>query len=194
MSSTPPDYMLPVGMMGNVDPGSPAAQALETIAIRKHGATGWEPFHYEKISATEYEVTGGIALVLTGGLRKWPEPHTGVVVTAQEIAAELSLRQIPAEPEALPAEEFSANPAPTAQVQGISTPAASRYLTVVLQLPEDKEGRLRLIDTFSVDNNFFGAAVVATSMDNEIAVNQSLATHCSPEDINAARQNAHSLA
>ncbi len=31
-----PAAMLPVGMMGNVDAGSLAALALETVAVRKH--------------------------------------------------------------------------------------------------------------------------------------------------------------
>ncbi|HTD02502.1 hypothetical protein [Undibacterium sp.] len=184
-----PAEMLPVGMLGNVDAGSPAAQALEAIAIRKHGTPGWGPFHYEKMSATEYEVTGGVALVLTGGLRKWPEPHTSVSVSVEEIIAELTL--LPAVAEAAPAAEPSAAPtAPPASVQGISNPAASRYLTVVLQLPEDKEGRLRLIDAFSPDQHFFGARVAATSMEHEIAVSQALAQYCTPEDVALARQNA----
>ncbi|MFZ6644894.1 hypothetical protein ACO0LO_04215 [Undibacterium sp. TJN25] len=192
-----PDDMLPVGMMGNVDAGSPAAQALETIAIRKHGTPGWEPFHYEKVSAAEYEVTGGVALVLTGGLRKWPEPHTSVLVTLEDIAAELRVRQHPAVqaamPEAVqPTTEAAPSPADTAapSVQGVSNPLASRYLTVVLQLPEDKEGRLRLIHAFSPDNEFFGATVTAASMEDEIAVTRALARHCTPEEVTRARQEA----
>lgn len=182
-----PADMLPVGMMGNVDAGSPAAQALEAIAVRKHGAAGWEPFHYEKVSATEYEVTGGIALVLTGGLRKWPEPHTSVLVSAEEIMAELNLRPAVQEAAAAP---IPSPAAPTASMQGTGTPPASRYLTVVLQLPDDKEGRLRLIDTFTPENHFFGAIVAAASMENEIAVNRSLAEHCTPEQLARARQEA----
>lgn len=191
--TTKPAELLPVGMMGNVDAGSPAAQALESIAIRKHGVVGWEPFHYEKVVAGEYEVTGGVALVLTGGVRRWPEPHTSVSVTEAEILAEVAARAAAKEvPLAIVQAPPVASPQPaaTVSVQGSSTPAPSRYLTVVLQLPDDKEGRLRLIDAFSPDNAFFGATVAATSMENEIAVSQALAQHCTTEQAAEARKNA----
>ncbi|MES2070641.1 MAG: hypothetical protein V4488_09860 [Pseudomonadota bacterium] len=193
-----PAELLPVGMMGNVDAGSPAAQALESIAIRKHGVVGWEPFHYEKVAAGEYEVTGGVALVLTGGVRRWPEPHTSVSVTEAEILAEVAARAAAlavqlaiVEPPVAPAPPLRpAVSVAAASVQGSSTPAPSRYLTVVLQLPDDKEGRLRLIDAFSPDNAFFGATVAATSMEHEIAVSQALAQHCTAEQAAEARKNA----
>ncbi|WP_394780214.1 hypothetical protein [Undibacterium sp.] len=198
MSDSDNAHMLPIGMMGNVDAGSPAAQALEAVAIRKHGTPGWEPFHYEKTGAAEYEVTGGVALVLTGGLRKWPEPHTSVLVTVEEISAELHTRQpatdltrpVSSVPPASTSQSTSAANAARPSVQGVSNPLASRYLTVVLQLPEDKEGRLRLINAFSPDNEFFGAVVTEASMENDIAVSRSLAQHCTPDQVTQARQDA----
>ncbi|MES2104913.1 MAG: hypothetical protein V4634_12915 [Pseudomonadota bacterium] len=174
--------MLPVGMMGNMEAGSPAAQALESIAIRKHGLADWQPFHYEKISAADYEVTGGVAQVLTGGQKKWPEPHTSVIVTAEEIAAEMNLLSPVAPAEAEPASSEAA-------VSSTVSNSSPKYMTVVLQLPPDQEGRSRLTDAFSPGKQFFGAIVAATSMENEIAVSQSLAEHCSEKDIALARQS-----
>lgn len=171
-----------VGMLGN---GAPLTLALETVAIRKHGVDGWEPFHYEKISETEYEVSGGIS-VLIGGVKKWPGDHTTVIVSVDELATEA--------PQTPPRID-----SPSAAVKLVSDNvlwsgddghAGPDYLTVVLQLPTDEQGRRRIYEALRLDANFFGAVVTATSLADEIAVNQLLELRCQPGDVKEARQRA----
>ena len=172
-----------VGMLGN---GAPQSQLLEQVAMRKHGVDGWEPFHYEKISETEYEVSGGVP-ALVGGVKKWPGPHSAVVVTMAELA------QASAPPEAAHAQPRIAAPlTPGLPGQGAAGGAAPNFLTVVLQLPPDEAGRKRICHALSLDANFFGATVTATSLADEIAVNQLLELRCDPADVREARERAAS--
>jgi len=174
-----------VGMLGN---GAPQSQVLEQVAMRKHGVDGWEPFHYEKISETEYEVSGGVP-ALVGGVKKWPGPHSTVVVSAAELeqaAAPVPVAQPQAAATALPAIERSAK-----NVAGAAA-AAPAFLTVVLQLPSDEAGRKRICQALSLDADFFGATVAATSLADEIAVNQLLELCCDPADVRQAREHAAS--
>jgi hypothetical protein len=162
-----------VGMLGN---GAPAGQVLEAVAMRKHGDPAWEPFHYEKISDTEYEVSGGTPAVI-GGVKKWPGPHSTVLVSVDEIAEE-QLASFPVE----------MAPAPvTISQQSAAEGLATNYLTVVLQLPADAQGRKRICNVLSLDADFFGAKVTATSLADEIAVNQLLELRCDPVDVQDVR-------
>ena len=169
--------ILPVGMLAN---GGGPAQAMESVATRKNGIEGWEPFHYEKISATEFEVTGGIPAMIAGA-KKWPEPHTTVIVSEEEIAQELAadlveetsqgkddsgaavmvgaVQSAPSVPELMPLERANNTP---------------KYMTVVLRMPADKAGHQRIVDTLGLDRNFFGAVVMATSFQDEILVSEFL--------------------
>jgi hypothetical protein len=172
-----------VGMLGN---GAPQSQALEQAAMRKHGVDGWEPFHYEKISETEYEVSGGVP-ALIGGVKKWPGPHSAVVVTQ----AELELTSTPAE--IAPVQPQAAAPSmPSLPQQSADGGTAPNFLTVVLQLPADEAGRKRICNALSLDASFFGATVTATSLADEIAVNQLLELRCDPADVKDARERAAS--
>jgi hypothetical protein len=166
-----------VGMLGN---GAPTSQVLEAVATRKHGDPAWEPFHYEKVSETEYEVSGGAPAVV-GGVKKWPGPHSSVLVTLDEIAEEQQIR-FPAEVAQEPV-AIARQPVPD-QAQG--SPAAS-FLTVVLQLPQDEQGRKRICNALSLDADFFGGRVTATSLADEIAVNQLLELRCDPADVQDVR-------
>ena len=165
-----------VGMLGN---GAPASQVLEAVAIRKHGDPAWEPFHYEKISETEYEVSGGAPAVI-GGVKKWPGPHSSVLVTVDEIAEEQQMRfPVQAAPEPAAVRQLL----PDAAQGG----AAANFLTVVLQLPQDELGRKRICNALGLDADFFGAKVTATSLADEIAVNQLLELRCDPVDVQDVR-------
>ncbi|MFZ6845800.1 hypothetical protein [Undibacterium sp. RuTC16W] len=156
---------LPVGMIAN---GGTYAQAIELAAIKKHQVAGWAPFHYAKISDTEYECTGGFAIG-SGGQKKWPEPHTSMIVNEAEIASELTL---------LLADDDASPVAPPKAATSASSPQASqltsgsalnnvtgslKYLTVVFQLPDDTEGQQRIKEAFKIDTNFFGAQVTSVS-------------------------------
>ncbi|AIY42933.1 hypothetical protein LT85_3775 [Collimonas arenae] len=177
-----------VGMLGN---GAPQSQVLEQVAMRKHGVKGWEPFHYEKVSETDYEVSGGIP-ALIGGVKKWPGPHSSVVVSMAELEqsiAPVEAVHVPIRTAALLAPAPSASPG-AVPVQSADAGASSNYLTVVLQLPSDEAGRKRLCNALSLDAHFFGAVVTATSLADEIAVNQLLELRCDPADVKDARERA----
>lgn len=177
-----------VGMLGN---GAPQSQALEQAAMRKHGVDGWQPFHYEKISDTEYEVSGGVP-ALVGGVKKWPGPHSAVVVTLAELeqaGAPAGIAHVQSQTAALLLPALAAQNAGAA---GTDTGATPDFLTVVLQLPADEAGRKRICNALSRDANFFGATVTATSLADEIAVNQLLELRCDPADVRQARQQAAS--
>lgn len=68
---------------------------IDTVAIRKSGVEGWEPFRYEFIEPDSTLVTGGIPRILTRGPRKgkktWDGKGTRTVVTRAEIEAEKQL-------------------------------------------------------------------------------------------------------
>ncbi|WP_211454012.1 hypothetical protein [Collimonas antrihumi] len=165
-------------MLGN---GAPASQVLETVAMRKHGDPAWEPFHYEKISESEYEVSGGTPAVI-GGVKKWPGPHSTVLVSVDDIAEEQHA-SIPVEIAPAPPQTVQATIARQNTVEGLAT----NYLTVVLQLPADGQGRKRICNALSLDEDFFGAKVTATSLADEIAVNQLLELRCDPADVQDVR-------
>ncbi|SDX72614.1 hypothetical protein SAMN04515617_10696 [Collimonas sp. OK242] len=167
-----------VGMLGN---GAPAGQVLEAVAMRKHGDPAWEPFHYEKISDTEYEVSGGTPAVI-GGVKKWPGPHSTVLVSVDEIAEE-QLARFPVEIAPAPSQSVPVMVSQQNAVEGLAT----NYLTVVLQLPADAQGRKRICNALSLDTDFFGAKVTATSLADEIAVNQLLELRCDPVDVQDVR-------
>lgn len=167
-----------VGMLGN---GATVSQVLETVAMRKHGDPAWEPFHYEKISETEYEVSGGTPAVI-GGAKKWPGPHSSVVVSLDEIAGE---EQASVPVEIAPAQSHAVSAAISSQ--SATAGLAANFLTVVLQLPSDEQGRKRICNALSLDADFFGAKVTATSLADEIAVNQLLELRCDPADVQDVR-------
>jgi hypothetical protein len=143
--------MLPVGMLAN---GGLAADAMTAIANRRHAVAGWEAFHYERISESEFEITGGM-LVMSGNSKKWPGPHECVRVTEAEILQEMRLM---AGPVAITAVPPRAAPAPfPVQITG-------GYLQVQLALPEDEAGRQRILKAFHLQADFFGARVLACSL------------------------------
>lgn len=177
---------LPVGMLAN---GRGPAKAMESIAKRKHNVEGWEPFHYEQISTTEFEVTGGVPAVI-GGAKKWPEPHTTVIVLNDELTQELHLVL-----EAQATQENKTNLGKSMNVLSavsavISSAQASppvnknddrqlhnsmpKYMTVILRLPDDTAGHLRITEMLALNKNFFGADVVATAFQNDVMVSKSL--------------------
>lgn len=173
--------MLPIGMLGN---GRGTAKAMETVAIRKNNVEGWQPFHYEKISATEFEVSGGIP-ALIGGAKRWPEPHTTVIVSEVELAQELEMASEASAAgngdsiaaTASPVLALSAAPSAPVLADAKQTKLASqtqKYMTVILRMPDDVAGHQRIADMLALENNFFGAVVMATAFQEDIQVSQLL--------------------
>ena len=141
--------MLPVGMLAN---GGIIALAMSAVANRKRNVSGWEAFHYERISDAEFEITGGTTLIV-GGIKKWPGPHDSLVITESEILDELNPVSS-VEPQATPSplNSFIASSSTT-------TANSSQYLQVVFALPEDELGRQRVLKAFHLHADFFGAKV-----------------------------------
>jgi hypothetical protein len=149
--------MLPVGMLAN---GGIAAAAMSALANRQHDSSGWEAFHYERISATEFEITGGIA-VMAGGVKKWPGPHATVIVSEADILAEMHRMQASRD---LPAISDTAAPKAKPMPNVSSAGAQAVYLNVTLALPDDEAGRQRILKAFHLHADFFGARVQACSL------------------------------
>ncbi|AZP11886.1 hypothetical protein [Undibacterium parvum] len=150
--------MLPVGMLAN---GGLAADAMAAIANRRHAVAGWEAFHYERISESEFEITGGM-LVMAGNSKKWPGPHDCVSITEAEILQEMRAMLAPAVVSLPP------TPASTLLPAASSALAAGLYLQVQLALPEDEAGRQRILKAFHLQADFFGAKVLACSLHDSL--------------------------
>ena len=145
--------MLPVGMLAN---GGLAAEAMSTLASRKQGTPGWEAFHYERISESQFEITGGVA-VTAGGIKKWPGAHATITLSEADIIEEMHKAQSAViRPKITDAASHTMPTVPNA-------PATS-YLHVVFALPEDEAGRQRLLKAFHLQADFFGARVQACSL------------------------------
>lgn len=156
--------MLPVGMIAG---GGMAALAMAAVANRKFLAaqpvkqqnSGWQAFHYERISVTEFEITGGIADASSGG-RKFHGSHDTVIITEAEILTEMQL-MLPL-PASAPVKNFIAP-----QTQSINTAdnaSNTNVLKVIFTLPDDELGRQRVLRAFQLQADFFGAKVQACSL------------------------------
>lgn len=157
--------MLPVGMIVG---GGLAAAAMAIVANRKFLAaqplelqnSDWQAFHYERISVTEFEITGGIADASSSG-RKFHGSHDTVVISEAEILAEMRLL-LPQTPP-LPAKPVSRSAAqiPICHSEPASGPGV---LKVIFTLPDDEAGRQRILRAFQLQADFFGAKVQACSL------------------------------
>lgn len=164
--------MLPVGMIAS---GGAAAAAMALVAQRKRSQDGWEAFHYERISPTEFDITGGIAVhsaTATQG-KRWQEPHEAVSVSETEVLQELQQMRLRASPaptaqQTLPETSNAATTVPHAEKELSAVPAlavgAQQYLQIVLALPDDEAGRQRILQAFQLQADFFGAQVKACSI------------------------------
>ncbi|MFZ6771725.1 hypothetical protein ACO0LB_03325 [Undibacterium sp. SXout7W] len=175
--------MLPVGMIAS---GGAAATAMALVAQRKRSQAGWEAFHYERASSTEFDITGGIAVHAANATqgKKWQEPHDAIRVTEAEILHELQQMQqreahtsslqtlppLPPQPQLQQGTQAAPQPAikafsevSTNMVQSTSA-SAQQYLQVVLALPDDEVGRQRIMRAFQLQADFFGAKVKACSI------------------------------
>ncbi len=147
--------ILPVGM---ISAAGLAGSAMAAVAWQQLGQDGWEAFHYERISATEFEITGGIA-VNTGGNKKFQGAHDTVVIHEVDILAEMRRLLMPQAGQSLPQSPGMLKPATiepdTSQAQ---------LLKVVFTLPDDEVGRQRILRAFQLQADFFGARVQACSL------------------------------
>lgn len=155
--------MLPVGMVAH---GGQVAQIMAELAQRQRNLPGWEAFHYEKISDTAVELTGGI-VSLNHGNKRWLEPHDCITIPLAAVILEMQKRGLLDLSAAMPAsdEEADATGKPN-----ISTPSkgntASQTVHVSLALPDDPTARLRVLQALHLDAEFLGARVLACRFEN----------------------------
>lgn len=149
--------MLPVGMING---GGTAAAAMAQVAQRKRGVPGWEAFHYERISPTEFEVTGGVAVNI-GGVKKFQTTDDALTVTEAEVLAAMRAAQeaLPPVPQALLEQDLLA-----VDIGKTVSGTEQQFLKVVFALPADAAGRQRILQAFQLQANFFGAKVQACSL------------------------------
>ena len=149
--------MLPVGMING---GGTAAAAMAVVAQRRRGVPGWEAFHYERLSATEFEITGGMAVNI-GGVKKFQGAHDTVNVTETEVLEEMRAAQQHVIPSVMTLleQDLLAN-----DIGSSRAAHAPKFLKVVFALPEDEPGRQRILQAFQLQANFFGAKVQACSL------------------------------
>jgi hypothetical protein len=154
--------LLPVGMLAHADQANPVVQAIEKLARQKASQPGWEPFHYEKISADELEINGAVP-ILAGGQKRFPEPHSSVRLTLDEVAAELGLP-----PAAELADSTQASSATVEAAAASAKPSVqATHLTLTLALPADPAAQARLFDMFKLGSNIHGAMVIAGSLERK---------------------------
>ena len=149
--------MLPVGMING---GGTAAAAMAAVAQRKRGVPGWEAFHYERLSATEFEITGGIAVNISG-VKKFQGAHDTVNVTETEVLDEMRASQHVVVPSVMTLleQDLLAN-----DIGHSRSAHGPKFLKVVFSLPEDEAGRQRILQAFQLNKDFFGAKVQACSL------------------------------
>lgn len=147
------DALLPQGMLTQ---GGLVAAAMAAVAQRKRAQPGWEAFHYERLSDTEFEITGGL-VELQGGSKKWPGPHDTVLVSEAEVLQEMraAVHTVPA---AQPAQHAVRDAAAT------RGGTSQQILQVTLTLPEDAAARLKTLQAFHLQAKICGATVVACAL------------------------------
>jgi hypothetical protein len=144
--------LLPVGMLAH---SGTVGQAMSSIANSKVGQPGWEAFHYERISESEFEITGGL-VIMAGGTKKWPGPHDSLVISEAEILLQMQSTNV--------ASEVVAPVITAAIITPNANPRNVDYLNVVFALPQDEASRQRVLQAFHLQANFFGATVQACSL------------------------------
>jgi len=153
--------MLPVGMVAH---GGQVAQIMAQLAQRQRGLPGWEAFHYEKISDSAVELTGGIVSNQSGS-KRWLEPHDCITIPWAAVIAEMQTQGLLST--AAPA--LADDPAPrfekldTTHADTASTDYTQ--MTVTFALPTDALARQQLMQAFHLQANIMGAKIIACRLD-----------------------------
>lgn len=151
--------LLPVGMLTS---GGLIADAIAAVAQRQQAEPGWQAFHYARLDAQQFEVTGGI-VELQAGVKKWPGEHSSVCIAEADILTELQrLTQMSVAPA-----QSSVTDETTEVVTATSTPIStsyqqqSSYVNLTLALPTDPQQRQAVLQRLHLDADLFGARVLA---------------------------------
>lgn len=151
--------MLPVGMVAH---GGQVAQIMAEIAKRQRGLADWEAFHYEKISDSAVELTGGIVSTASGS-KRWLEPHDCITIPFAAVIAEMQKQGLL---ETAPIEQTATALMPSkAKSAEKSSSQDYRYLNLKLALPQDPLQRLKILQTLHLQADLMGASVVACQLE-----------------------------
>lgn len=158
--------MLPVGMVAH---GGQVAQIMAQIAQRQRGLPGWEAFHYEKISDSAVELTGGMVSNQSGS-KRWLEPHDCITIPWAAVIAEMQAQDLlSTTATALAADPVASIDKPVAQqVSSASAALGSTHSTqmqVTFVLPTDALERQRVLQAFHLQADIMGAKIIACPLD-----------------------------
>ncbi len=157
--------MLPVGMVAH---GGQVAQIMAEIAKRQRGLPDWEAFHYEKISDSAVELTGGIVST-ANGTKRWLEPHDCITIPLAAVVAEMQKQGLLETAPQVTSMPIKSNSSNATDAVGISTPATPpaeyHYLHLKLALPQDPTQRQKLLQSLHLQADLMGASVVACHLE-----------------------------
>lgn len=69
----------------------------------------------------------------------------------------------------------------------------NKFMTVVIQLPEDADQRNQITENLGLDKVFHGGVVTAVSLEDEITVNELMEEQFSLKEVNSIRERAKAL-
>ncbi|WMW81047.1 hypothetical protein RF679_01900 [Undibacterium cyanobacteriorum] len=154
--------MLPVGMVAH---GGQVAQIMADLAKRQRGLGDWEAFHYERISDEAVELTGGIVSFVNGS-KRWLEPHDCVTIPFTAVVQEMQKQGLLNSSPSVATAFTSGGEAVRSNMDTLTPTVHGRdILHLSLALPNDAAGRQRILKTFHLQADFFGAEVLACSLD-----------------------------
>lgn len=153
--------MLPVGMVAN---GGLVAEIMAEIAQRQRNLPGWEAFHYEKISESAVELTGGLVSINHGN-KRWLEPHDCITIPLAAVILEMQKRGLCESTPEPSKSSSSEHYVPLSNASKANPP--SQILHVCFALPDEPEARLRVLQAYHLDADILGARVLACHFGNE---------------------------
>ncbi|MBR7800395.1 hypothetical protein [Undibacterium fentianense] len=156
--------MLPVGMVAH---GGQVARIMADIAQRQRGLENWEAFHYEKISDSAVELTGGIVSIQNGS-KRWLEPHDCITIPLAAVFAEMQKQGLVDSPAVLPMPHLNAlntaNP-PTMNGSDVVSSGSHAFLHLKLALPSDQASRQKILSKLHLEADLLGATVIACHLE-----------------------------
>ncbi|MFA9274310.1 MAG: hypothetical protein ACEQSE_05485 [Candidatus Aquirickettsiella gammari] len=154
--------MLPVGMVAH---GGQVAQIMADIAKRLRGLEGWEAFHYEKVSDSAVELTGGIVSI-TNGAKRWLEPHDCITIPLAAVVAEMQKQGLLSTLDSATAPELAQTKSLVpGDYQDKGSNAQYPYLHLKLALPDDALSRQKLLQTLHLQADLMGATIIGCHLE-----------------------------
>lgn len=153
--------MLPVGMVAH---GGQVAQIMAEIAKRQRGLADWEAFHYEKISDSAVELTGGIVSI-SNGAKRWLEPHDCITIPLAAVVTEMRKQGLL---EDAPLSDLAGIKGKTSNDNQVKTYTGGTHyshLHLKLALPEDPVTRQQLLKALHLQADLMGATIIGCHLE-----------------------------